>query len=99
MSIFVVHKHHASHLHWDFRLEMDGVLKRLALPKKSSRQKEIKRLAIQSEDHLLDANFKGEIPPAGHYEAERVIIWNKGAYALLERKPDKLVFDLVGYKS
>ena len=55
-------------------------------------------MAIQTKDHLLDANFKGEIP-AGHYGAERVIIWNRGAYALLERKPDKLVFDPVGYKS
>ncbi|MDL1956076.1 MAG: 3'-phosphoesterase [Candidatus Desulfofervidus auxilii] len=95
-SIFVVQEHHATHLHWDFRLALDGVLKSWAIPKEPPTKKGLKRLAIQTEDHDLEyANFEGEIPP-GHYGAGKVIIWDKGNYELLKREPDKLIFVLHG---
>ena len=60
MPIFVIHEHHATHLHWDLRLEVAGVLKSWALPKALPRTKGIKRLAIQVEDHLKSyADFEG----------------------------------------
>ncbi len=96
--IFVMQKHHARNLHWDFRLEMDGVLKSWAVPKEPSTQIGLKRLAIQVEDHELDyANFEGEIPE-GEYGAGMVEIWDKGTYLLIDRKPKKIVFELHGEK-
>lgn len=96
--IFVIHEHHATHLHWDLRLEMDGVLKSWAVPKSPPESKGTKRLAIQVEDHPLEyANFHGTIPE-GNYGAGEVKIWDKGNYELLKKYPDKIILEFHGKK-
>jgi len=101
--LFVVHKHAARQLHWDLRIEMDGVLRSWAVPKGPSYDINDKRLAVRVEDHPLEyGDFEGIIP-SGNYGAGGIIVWDRGEWVPLEDwreglEKGKLLFELKGYK-
>jgi len=96
--IYLIHKHQASHLHYDLRLEESGVLKSYALPKEPPTRPGEKRLAIQVEDHPLSyADFEGLIPE-GQYGAGQVEIWDRGYYLILEENEKMKEMLILGKK-
>ncbi|HEV8509549.1 MAG TPA: DNA ligase D [Gemmatimonadales bacterium] len=102
-GLLIVHQHDATRLHWDLRLEMDGVLMSWAVPKGPSANPADKRLAVHVEDHPLEyGDFEGIIPE-GNYGAGTVIVWDRGVWIPLEdpregMEKGKLLFELRGYK-
>ncbi len=97
-KLFVVQMHDASHLHYDFRLEMDGVLKSWAVPKGVPAKTGIRHLAIPTDDHPMEyARFEGTIP-TGNYGAGTVMVWDIGTYGIIYQEKNKIEVFLKGKK-
>ena len=96
--IFVVQEHHASTHHFDFRLEVDGVLRSFAIPKGVPEEPGVRRLALETEDHSMEyAEFEGDIP-GGQYGAGTVMIWDRGTYLSNKVTADEIDVELEGGK-
>ncbi|MEK6842655.1 MAG: DNA polymerase ligase N-terminal domain-containing protein, partial [Nanoarchaeota archaeon] len=94
--IYVIQKHHATRLHYDLRLEINGVLVSWAVPKEPPMEKGIKRLAVMTEDHPIGyEKFHGEIPK-GEYGGGKVEIWDSGFYELKIKDEKKIEFFIHG---
>jgi DNA ligase D-like protein (predicted 3'-phosphoesterase) len=93
---FSIQEHQATHLHYDLRLELDGVLKSWAIPKEPPTEAGVKRLAVQTEDHPLDYIYFEGIIPEGQYGAGIVSVWDKGQIELESREEEKIIFLLRG---
>jgi len=95
---YCIQKHHATHLHYDLRLELDGVAKSWAIPKGPSIDEGVKRLAVQVEDHSIDyMDYEGEIEE-GSYGAGRVELWDSGFWEPESVKDNKIVMIIHGEK-
>ncbi|MHA2429249.1 MAG: DNA polymerase ligase N-terminal domain-containing protein [Candidatus Hermodarchaeia archaeon] len=95
-QIYVIQRHEARNLHWDFRLERDGVLISWAVPKEPPTEKGVRRLAIQTEDHPMEyASFSGEIPE-GEYGAGTVELWDQGTYDTKKWEEKEIIVVLNG---
>ncbi|WP_121149164.1 ATP-dependent DNA ligase [Microbacterium sp. AG1240] len=96
LPVFVIQEHHATRLHWDLRLERDGVLASWAVPKGVPPSASRNNLAVQTEDHPMEyAAFSGSIP-AGEYGAGTMTIWDEGRYELEKWRDDEIIFTLEG---
>ena len=96
--IYCIQKHDASHLHWDLRLEINGVLKSWAVPKEPPKVKGVKRLAIMTEDHPIGYEKFSGIIPEGQYGGGKVEIWDSGFYELKEKDSKKIEIIIHGKK-